>query len=243
MYQRLKFPNSMEQITVQDFSYYHHYRDPVKGVSLNIRAGQITCLLGGHRCGKSTIINLLARRYPYLKGSICVDGQELNSLDKQSWLEEVEVIPQKDDYPYETVRQSIAGKNYGTDEEANVKASCEIYGLDQYFIEMEKGYETLIGDGSVPLSQAQSQLIAVAGALYQAPELLILDEATSAMDHKMEQHVLDILHRIKNYMIILLVTERPRIAYRSDYVYMLEGGQITKEGDPEAIAETLENLI
>ena len=237
------FTHIFEQITIQDFSYYHPVREPLQGVSFRFKAGQITCLLGGPLSGAGTLVNLLDRSYPYLKGSICIDDQELKELDKNKWLSHLAVVPQYPDFPYKTITDNIAAKECSDDGEANVIAFCKIYGFHRYITQFKKGYKTVIGNLPSPLTIAQRQLIALARALYPCPGVLVLNESTSGMDFRMERHALDILHRIKEHMIILLITGRPKVAYRSDYVYLLNGGLVTKKGEPEAITEVLERLI
>ncbi|MEL7147672.1 MAG: ABC transporter ATP-binding protein [Bacteroidota bacterium] len=237
------FTHVFEQIMIQDFSYYHPVREPLQGVSFRFKAGQITCLIGGYKSGKSTIVNLLDRSYLYLKGSICIDGKELKALDKKKWLSQIAVVPQYPDFPYKTIADNIAAKECSGEEETNVIAFCKIYGFHRYITQFKKGYKTVIGNLPSPLTLPQRQLIALARALYPCPGVLILNDSTTAMDFRMERHALDILHRIKEHMIILLITGRPKVAYRSNYVYILEGGRVIKQGDPDAITQTLERLI
>lgn len=236
-------PYPIRRITIEDFSYYHPVRAPLMEVNLTLQCGRVTCLIGGYKSGKSTIVNLLERRYPYLKGTICIDGQDLKELDKKQWQSQIAVIPKHPNYSYKTVVDNIAAKKCSAKEEANVIAFCQIYGFHHYITQLKKGYKTLIGNDPSALTGAQSQLIALARALYPCPDVLILNESTTAMDFKMEEYVLDKLYRIKQHIIILLITDRPKIADRSDYVYLFDDGRISEEGDPESIAEILQRLI
>ena len=235
--------NSIEQIAIKDLFDYYPIADPLRGVNLILKKGQITCLLGDSCSGKSTIASLLERRHNYSQGSIDVDGQELKDLSKKDWLSKFTIIARTPFFSHKTLADNIAAKSCTAEEEANVVAFCKIYGFHQYITKLKKGYKTVLGDAPLALTEAQSQLIALARALYPCPDVLVLNESTTAMDFRMERHALDILHRIKEHMIILLITGRPKVAYRSDYVYLLNDGLITKKGEPEAITAVLERLI
>ena len=235
--------NSIGQIEIKDLFDNYPIADPLRGVNLILKKGQITCLLGDSCSGKSTIVNLLERRHNYSQGSICVNGKELKELNKKNWLSKVTIVPRSTFYSHKTIADNIAAKSCTTEEEANVVAFCKVYGFHSYITKLKKGYKTVVGNAPLALTEAQSQLIALARALYPCPDVLVLNESTTAMDFRMERHALDILHRIKEHMIILLITGRPKVAYRSDYVYLLNDGLITKKGEPEAITDALERLI
>lgn len=132
---------------------------------------------------------------------------------------------------------------HNDDVEFNIVAFCEIYGFDQYITTFDDSYNTVIGDGGVSLSGGQSQLVALARALYQSPDFLILDEPTASMDSEMEKWVMNLLNSIKKHMIVLMVTHRIKAAYDSDYVYLLKNGEIVEEGNPKMMAQVAGNPI
>ena len=235
--------NSLEQIEIKDLSDYYPGGYPLRGVNLSLKKGQITCIIGDTCSGKSAVVKLLERRYDYSEGSIFVNGNELKKWNKEEWFSQLAVVRRNTRHPYKNVADNISQKACSAKEKANVEAFCNIYGFHHYITQLKKGYKTVIGDDPSSLTGAQSQLVALASALYPCPAILILNQSTTEMDFRMEQYVFDTLHRIKEHMIVLIITERPKIAYRSDYVYLLNDGQISKKGDPEAITNVLERLI
>ena len=114
-----------------------------------------------------------------------------------------------------------------------------IYHLSFLIInEFQQGYSTIINEDSVNLSGGQRQLIALTRALYQKPQVLLLDEATAAMDRRTEQFVIKLLQRLKEEMIIVFVTHRVQLARQTDYIYVIENKQISASGTHEDVIYT-----
>ncbi|MDP2336938.1 MAG: ATP-binding cassette domain-containing protein, partial [Bacteroidota bacterium] len=127
---------------------------------------------------------------------------------------------------------------------------CRETGFDSFIREFQQGYATIINENSTNLSGGQQQLIALARALYQKPQVLLLDEATAAMDRRTEQFVIKLLQKLKKEMIIIFVTHRVQLARQTDHIYVIENKQISASGThPEVIncnilyKETFEEII
>src|SRR5690625_1293628 len=118
---------------------------------------------------------------------------------------------------------------------ARVTSFCEETALESFFTSFPQGYATLLGEEGVNISGGQKQLVALARALYQKPQLLLLDESTSAMDRETEQKVWAILNRLGDQMAIVLVTHRVQSMKHTDRIYILEDGRITKSGTPDVL--------
>jgi ATP-binding cassette subfamily B protein len=107
---------------------------------------------------------------------------------------------------------------------------CRATGFDPFINEFQQGYATIINEDNANLSGGQQQLIALARALYQKPQVLLLDEATAAMDRRTEQFVLKLLQRLKKDMMVIFVTHRVQLARQTDYTYVIENKQISASG-------------
>lgn len=118
-----------------------------------------------------------------------------------------------------------------------VVAFCKETGIEAFINEFQQGYATIINENSANLSGGQQQLIALARALYQKPQILLLDEATAAMDRRTEQFVLKLLQKLKKQMIIIFVTHRVQLAHHTDFIYVIENKQIAASGSPDEVVQ------
>ena len=108
----------------------------------------------------------------------------------------------------------------------------------EFIQEFPEGFETVVGERGIQLSGGQRQLLGLARALYNQPQILLLDEAISNLDRKTERHIMSILQRLKDKMPILLVTHRIITASKSDYIYILENGHISDKGSPDQLVKS-----
>ena len=199
-------------------------------ISLTLQKGKIVTLLGESGGGKSTFCNILQKFYKYETGNIYVDRQELSNVDTPSWRSLLSTVPQDVQLFNGNLIDNIS-LNY-SDQETTKKVLqfCNKYGFENYFMQFPQNYGTILGEEGVNISGGQKQLVALARALYHSPQILILDEPTSAMDRNTENFVLNLLQNLKSDMIIFIVSHRIKIAHYSDYIYILENGNISAQG-------------
>ncbi len=211
----------------------------LKNINLKIEHGNITTLLGESGAGKSTIIQLLQRFYEPVSGDILANNVNIKSLDLDDYRKGIGVVPQDikifNNYLLFNIALSEDPK-----ELEQVPKWCQEYGFDQFFTKFPQGYMTLLGEEGANISGGQKQLVGLARALYRKPSILLIDEGTSAMDSNTEQFILNMVQRIKSDMAILMVTHRMKVARKSDYLYVLESGAISKEGEPSELESILE---
>ena len=211
----------------------------LKEINLKIEQGKITTLLGESGAGKSTILQLLQRFYEPLLGNILANGLSISAINLNEYRKKIGVVSQDIKIFNNYLLFNIA-LTEDPKELEQVPKWCQEHGFDQFFTKFPQGYMTLLGEEGANISGGQKQLVGLARALYRNPSVLLIDEGTSAMDRKTEQFILDMIQKIKSDRAVLMVTHRMKVARQSDYVYVLEGGAITKEGEPSQLRSILE---
>jgi ATP-binding cassette subfamily B protein len=209
----------------------------LKNISLNVKKGEMIALWGESGSGKSTLIQIIQRFYEVDSGKIVVNSEDWNKIDTKAWRYILGVVPQQTKLFNGTLLDNICLEN--TQEEAKkVIEFCESYKFSQFFEDFPQGYLTILGEEGINISGGQRQLVALARALYRNPQLLLLDEATSAMDRITEKFILQLLHKIRNEMAIILVTHKPQTARIADRIYIIENGEIINSGSHKQLSTT-----
>lgn len=215
----------------------------LKNISINAGKGEIIALLGESGCGKTTFLNILQRFYKQESGGILVNDTELENIPIPEWRKKIAMVPQEVNLFNGTLIENIC---LGATHEEMQKCVdfCTQTGFHQFFMEFPQNYGTLLGEEGINISGGQKQLVGLARALWQKPQLLLLDEPTSAMDRNTENFVLELLRGIKNEMCTILVTHRIKIARFSDHIHILENGATQTNGTHEdlMLSENLYSL-
>jgi len=208
----------------------------LRDVSLSIAKREIVGLLGENGSGKSTIVELLQKNYPYEDGSIFINkDKRLSELSIVNWRKYVATVSQHIHIFNSTVIENIAFEDASL-KPAEVLYFLKEYGFLHFFELLPRSVMTLVGEEGINLSGGQKQMIALARALYHRPQFLILDEATSAMDRLSEYFVLDLLTSLKSEMAILFITHRIHVLKNiCDRIYILENGGISTYGDHNSL--------
>jgi len=205
----------------------------LKDINATFKRGEIATIFGEIGCGKSTLISVLQRFYPVESGEILANGANWQEIDVPQWRSKVAAVEQHVKLFNGTILENICMDEYINFE--RVDNFCKEIGIDHFINEFQQGYATIISENSANLSGGQQQLIALARALYQKPQILLLDEATAAMDRRTEQFVLKLLQRLKNEMIVIFVTHRVQLARHTDKIIVIENKQISTAGTHEEV--------
>jgi ATP-binding cassette subfamily B protein len=214
----------------------------LQDINLQVCRGEIIAIMGENACGKSTLSQILQKYYLPEAGKINInEDRNLDDISFQSWRKVVGIVPQNIHIFNGTVLENIAFDDVTKNPEAIINFIKE-FGFTSFIESLPQSYITLVGEEGINLSGGQKQMIAIARALYHRPQLLILDEATAAMDRLSEQFVLHLLQKLKNKMAIIFITHRLHILKSfCDRIYILEKGSITTMGNHEELLRT-ENL-
>jgi ATP-binding cassette subfamily B protein len=194
----------------------------LKEISLEIKCGEIVALAGESGQGKSTLLQVLQKFYPYEGGSVRYNDLELSAIDTWSWRQVIGVVHQEPAIFSGTLLANIC-----LDPRADLRrlsAFCEEFGFDRYFEQFPQSYATVLGEGGVALSGGQRQLLALARCLFASPRLVLLDEPTSAMDSATERFVISVLRRYRQQAGFLIISHKDSLTGIADRIYILDNG-------------------
>ena len=215
-------------------------RSPIiKNISLEIAKGEIIAIMGENGCGKSTLTQLLQKNYEQEGGSIMINNKEnLTEISIENWRKIVGVVPQNIHIFNGSVLENICFDD-AQSKPQEVFQFLKEFGFAPFLDMLPQSVFTLVGEEGINLSGGQKQIIAIARALYHKPQLLILDEATAAMDRESEQFVLKLITHLKINTAIIFITHRLHVLKSfCDRIYILENGVVSMEGSHEKLIET-----
>ena len=216
----------LQSIEIKNLLFRFAGRSPIfKNISLSIRTGEGIAIIGDNGCGKSTLLQLLQKNYVPEAGNIIINKTlDLKNISIAGWRKLIGVVPQNISIFNATVIENIAFEEAATNTQ-KVLGFLQQYGFASFVDTLPQSYMTLVGEEGINLSGGQRQMIALARALYHQPQLLILDEATSAMDKDAEKFVMDLLTRLQPSMAIVFISHKlQQIQTLCDKVYTIEKG-------------------
>jgi subfamily B ATP-binding cassette protein HlyB/CyaB len=201
----------------------------LEGLDLDVQAGQVIGLVGRSGSGKSTLAKLVQRLYVPETGRLLVDGIDAAMLDTPWLRQNIGVVQQESFLFNRTVRDNIALANPGLSFEKVVQCA-KVSGAHEFILELQQGYDTMIGEQGSNLSGGQRQRIAIARAIVSDPRILILDEATSALDYESERIVQENMGAISRGRTVLIVAHRLSTVRHCDKIVVLDKGRIVETG-------------
>jgi ABC-type multidrug transport system fused ATPase/permease subunit len=236
----IELPRIRGAISFEDISFAYARRDrgeeraaaPVLAldhVTLHVPPGQTVALVGATGAGKSTMAKLVARFYDPTEGRVLVDGHDLREISASSLRSQMGIVPQEAFLFSGTIGENIAfGRPEASAEE--VRAAAAAVGVDEFIAELERGYDTEVGERGAQLSAGQRQLIAFARALIADPRILVLDEATSNVDLHTEGRIEQGLRRLLAGRTAIVIAHRLSTIRQAGRIVVLEHGRIAEQG-------------
>jgi ATP-binding cassette, subfamily C, bacterial len=217
-------------IICSKLNFYHPGRvDLLLDFSLMIPGGKVTAIIGKSGCGKSTLVKLISSLYPLLDGNIRIGKYNLQDLSLDCLRQQVVLVPQE---PHFWSRSIIENFRLGSPDisfEQIVEACC-IAEADEFISILPDKYQTVLGEFGANISGGQRQRLAIARAIANNPPILILDESTAGLDPVSEAHVLDRLLAHRQGKTTILISHRPRVIQRADWLVLLRQGEPLLEG-------------
>jgi ABC-type multidrug transport system fused ATPase/permease subunit len=206
----------------------------LSATNLSIEQGKITAIVGASGAGKSTLIDLIIRYYDPTEGRMLVDGTDLRDLDLASWRRSVGVVSQDVFLFNDTIAQNIElGKPGASMDE--VVAAAKKANAHEFIEELPQRYLAVVGDRGWNLSGGQRQRIALARAILANPQILLLDEATNALDPESERIIQDCVSDMRGIRTVVIVAHRMSTVRNADKIAVLQHGTIVEEGDWDSL--------
>lgn len=229
--------SSQADIQCQHLNFHHAGRvDLLKDFTLTIPGGKVTALIGESGCGKSTLAKLLAGLYPPQSGNIRLGPYNQQDLSLDCLRQQVVLVPQE---PHFWSRSILDNFRFSYPEVTfeQVVAACQQVMADEFISELPDKYQTVLGEFGANLSGGQRQRLAIARAIVADPPVLILDESTGALDPVLETQVLDQLLFHRQNKTTIIISHRPRVVQRAEYVVYLEKGELKVQGSPAELLQ------
>jgi ATP-binding cassette subfamily B protein len=230
--------HSLDRVDFENVAF--HYRgnqsngngdlEVLEDINFHSEPGQTVALLGATGAGKSSLIKLIPRFYDVTRGAVTVADSDVRDLQEDSLLAQIGIVPQETILFSGTIRSNIAyGKPDASDEE--VIAAARIAQAHDFIVNMPQGYQTHVEERGANLSGGQKQRIAIARAIITHPPILILDDATSAVDVETETLIQDALNRFDLHHTTFVVAQRISTVLNADKILVLDKGRIVAQGN------------
>ncbi|MBW3467691.1 ABC transporter ATP-binding protein [Arthrospiribacter ruber] len=207
----------------------------LKSIQLKIKAGEKVALAGHSGAGKSTIVQLLLKFYPVLKGEVKVDGKPVNDWNLKQLRSNIGIVPQEVLLFGGSIRENIAYAKPDATEEEIIEAAKKANAW-QFISQFPEGLDTKVGERGIKLSGGQRQRVAIARAILKDPAILILDEATSSLDAESEALVQEALDELMKNRTTIIIAHRLATIRKVDRIYVLSNGEIVEQGRHEDLA-------
>ena len=219
---------------------YDGVRPVLRGIDFEVRPGEMIGLVGPSGGGKTTIVNLIARFYDPVGGAVRIDGIDLRELDQGHYRRQVGMVLQD---PYLFHGSVLDNVRYGLPEAtlAQVVEAAKAANAHDFICKLPHGYDTIVGERGHTLSGGERQRVSIARAILHDPRVLILDEATSAVDTETERKIEEAMHRLMQGRTVFAIAHRLSTLRRADRLFVVEEGRVTESGthaellaDPES---------
>ncbi len=214
------------------FAYAGASRNALSHISFTANPGETIGIIGPTGSGKTSLVNLIPRFYDTTEGAITVDGVNVNEIDEEYLRSKVALVAQKALLFTGTIMENLSWglsnshDNLSKEDESRIHKAVQIACADEFIGKTKDGYNTLLGQGGVNLSGGQKQRLSLARALIKEPNILILDDCTSALDATTESSVLKGLSEMETKTTVLLISQRISTVMRADKILVLNNGEV-----------------
>ena len=218
-----------KEIKFSNASFKYNNELSIQDINLEIPKNSSTAIVGESGSGKSTLIDLLLNFYNLESGSITIDNQNINQINKYNFRSLFGLVSQNTMLFNDTIANNIKiGKNNATEKE--VEAAAKIANIDKVIEKLEEGYNTIIGDQGDNLSGGEKQRICIARAIVSDAPIIVLDEATSSLDAESEMYIQESLSFLKKTKTLIIITHKLSLIKEVDNILVIKDGKIEEEG-------------
>lgn len=222
-------------VHLQDVRFgYDPDREILKGVTLDVPAGQTVAIVGATGSGKSTIGRLLFRFYDVTGGGLSIDGQDIRDVSQESLHAAIGVVPQDTVLFNDTIRYNIGYGRAGASQD-EIEDAARAAQIHDFIAGLPQGYDTQVGERGLKLSGGEKQRVGIARTLLKDPPILMLDEATSALDSDTEREIKDALERAGEGRTVMVIAHRLSTIAEADRIIVLDQGEIVEQGTHEEL--------
>jgi len=226
-----KLPARLGRLQFCDIAFSYGNNDLVlDGIDLQVEQGESIAIVGPNGCGKSTLMNLVARFYDPTRGSIKIDGTDIRDVRVRDLRDRIGVVTQETVLFDDTIVENIRYGSPGASDEQVIEAAKQAHAHRFITEKLSEGYQERCGTGGNRLSGGQRQRIALARAILSDPEILILDEATSQIDVESERLIHDVLEHFVQNRTAFMITHRPSTLALADRIVVIDHGRIVDVG-------------
>ncbi|KAL6709915.1 hypothetical protein ACN47E_000700 [Coniothyrium glycines] len=227
------------EVEFKDVDFHYDERKPIiQGVNLKAEGGQTIAFVGETGGGKSTMLKLLFRFYDVTGGSIMIDGQDLRSVTQSSLRDALGLVPQDPVLFNQTIRQNIRYANLDATD-AQIEDACRAAAIHDDIVGFPDGYNSKVGERGVRLSGGQLQRIAIARVLLKNPKIVLLDEATSAIDSAIEAQIQQAFRKLSQGRTTFVIAHRLSTIVEADQILVVEKGKIIERGTHQELRDIM----
>ncbi len=224
-------------VSLENVHFAYDEGTPVlRGIDMNIAAGQTVALVGPSGAGKSTILNLIPRFYDVTAGRVLIDGQDVRQATIRSVMDRIALVSQEPALFNDTIRANIAYGRFDASEAEIIQAARDAAAHD-FIMALPDGYDTMVGEQGLRLSGGQRQRIAIARAMIKNAPILLLDEATSALDAESERTVQEALARLMVGRTTIVIAHRLATIRKADRIHVLDEGRVVETGTHDSLSQ------
>lgn len=231
-----RLPEVKGDIEFKNVSFKYREGEILKNISLSVKAGSTVAIMGTTGSGKSSIINLIGRYYDVSEGAVYVDGSDIREINLSDLRSRMSIVPQDTFLFSASIEENIRfGKDDATLDE--IREACRLACAEDFIEELEDKYDTIIGERGIGLSGGQKQRLAIARALIRNSSILILDDATSALDMETEYRLLKNLNESHKEATTFIIAHRISAVKNADLIIYVEDGKIVERGTHEQLLQ------